>query len=281
MKIWEAIVYALVGGITELIPVSFPAHSAILQNVFHMTSLTTGEGPYIRAGICLGIVLALYMVFHDETKESKVLLRKMRSRDRRRRRSHNEDRGSHLRLLLLAFFALIPMLLSFLFMGKAESNGSLIHITIFFALNGILLFICTRGPVGKREAEDVTLYDSLLVGVLRMVSVFPGLSSVGTSLCVGRIRGMSPGFNFRFTYLLTMCIQGISVVFFLFRGIFLGSLSMGTVLSFLIAAAVSAVTAFFALLYFRNVIMKDKLKMFVYYCFDAAAIAFIIAIING
>jgi undecaprenyl pyrophosphate phosphatase UppP len=53
------------------------------------------------------------------------------------------------------------------------------------------------------------------------------------------------------------------------------------VLSFLIAVAVSAVSAFFALVYFKNVIMKDKLKMFVYYCFDAAAIAFIIAIING
>ncbi len=281
MKIWEVIVYALVGGITELIPVSFPAHSAILQNVFHMTSLATGEGPYIRAGICLGIVLALYMVFRDETKESKVLLRRMRNRNPRRRRVQDEDQGSRLRLILLVFFALIPMLFSFLFMGKAENNGSLIHITVFFVINGILLFICTWGPVGKREADDVTLYDSLLVGILRMASVFPGLSSVGTSLCVGRARGMSPGFNFLYTYMITLCFQVISCVFFLFRGIFLGSLSMGTVLSFVIAVAVSAVTAFFALLYFKNVVMKDKLKMFVYYCFDAAAIAFIIAIING
>ena len=281
MKIWEAIVYALVGGITELIPVSFPAHSAILQNVFHMTSLTTGEGPYIRAGICLGIVLALYMVFHDETKESRVLLRKMRRHNPRRRRTQNESQSSDLRVILLVFFGLIPMLFSFLFMGKAETNGSLIHITVFFVINGILLFACTRGPVGKREADDVTLYDSLLIGILRMLSVFPGLSSVGTSLCVGRARGMSSEFNFRFTYMITLCIQGISCVFFLFRGIFLGSLSMRTVLSFVISVAVSAVTAFFTLLYFKNVVMKDKLKMFVYYCFDAAAIAFIIAIING
>ncbi len=281
MKIWEVIVYALVGGIAELIPVSFPAHSAMLQNVFHMTSLTTGEGIYIRAGICLGIVLALYMVFRDETKESRVLLRKMRSGTSRRRRGQNEEQGSNLRVVLLVLFALIPMLFSFLFMGKAETSGSLIHITIFFVINGILLFVCSRGPVGKRDADDVTLYDSLLIGILRTVSVFPGLSSVGTSLCVGRARGMSPAFNFRFTYMLTLCIQGISSVYFIFRGIFLGAFSFGTVLSFLIAVAVSSVSAFFALLYFKNVIIKDKLKMFVYYCFDAAAIAFIIAIING
>ena len=281
MKLWEVIVYALVGGITELIPVSFPAHSAILQNVFHMTSLTAGEGHYIRAGICFGIVIALYMLFRDETKESQVLLRKMRARRSRHRRRQSETMGSNFRLILLVFFALIPMLFSFLFMGRAEASFGLIHITVFFAINGILLVACTRGPVGKREADHVTLYDSLLVGVLRMLSVFPGLSSVGTSLCVGRARGMSSEFNFRFTYMLTMCIQAICGVFFLFRGIFLGSLTIMTVLSFIIAIVVSAVTAFFTLLYFRNVVMKDKLKMFVYYCFDAAAIAFIIAIING
>ena len=281
MKIWEVIVYAIVGGITELIPVSFPAHSALLQNVFHMNSLTVGEGPYIRAGICLGIVLALYMVFRDETKESRVLLRQMRRRSSRRRINRTDDNGIQLRGVLLVFFALIPMLFSFLFMGRAETKCSLIHITLFFAVNGILLYVCTRGPVGRREQDDVTLYDSLLVGVLRMLSVFPGLSSVGTSLCVGRARGMSPGFNFRFTYMLTLSIQVISCVFFLFRGIFLGSMTFGTVLSFLIAVVVSSVTAFFALLYFRNVVLKDKLKIFVYYCFDAAAIAFIIAIING
>lgn len=280
MKIWEVIVYALVGGISELLPVSFSAHSTILEKVFHMSSLTTGEGIYIRAGICLGIVFALYMVFRDETKESRMLLRQMRSSNARRR-ARQQESHSGLRETLLVVFALIPMLFSLIFMGKAEANGNLIHITVFLVINGILLFVSTRGPVGKRGSEDVTLYDSLLVGVLRTVSVFPGLSSVGTSLCVGRIRGMSPAFNFRFTYMTTLCMQVICCLYFLVRGIAFGSFTFGTVLSFLIAVAVSAVSAFFALVYFKNVIMKDKLKMFVYYCFDAAAIAFIIAIING
>ncbi len=281
MKIWEVIVYAIVGGISELLPISFPAHSAILQNLFHMSSLISGDGPFIRAGICLGIMVALYMVFRDDTTESRVILRKMRNRSPRNHRSRTDHRESKLRLILLVFFALIPMLFSFIYIGKAEREFSLIHITVFFVINGILIFICSRGPVGKWEDEAATLYDSLMVGALRMVSVLPGLSSVGTSLCVGRARGMSPAFNIRFTYLTTLWFQAASCVFFLFRGIFLGNFYWQTILSFVIALTVSAVVAFFTLLYFRNMILKDKLKMFVYYCFDAAAIAFIIAIING
>lgn len=281
MKFWEVILYALVGGISELLPISFSGHSAMLQNVFHMSSLNAGDGFYVRAGICIGIIIALCMVFRNETRESKLILRKLRGRDTHRRRTSGQEQGIKIRVFLLSFFAFIPMLFSLIFMGKAENNGSLIHITIFFVLNGFLIFLCTRGPVGQRGDREVTLYDSLLIGVLRMLSVFPGLSSVGTSLCIGRARGMSQSFNIRFTYMLTMGFQLVGCVYYLFRGFIFGSFTGRSILSFILSIVISSVAAFFSMLYFKNVIMKDKLKMFVYYCFDAAAIAFIIAIING
>ncbi len=281
MKIWEAIIYAIVGGLTELLPISFSGHSILLQNTFHFSPLYSGDGPYVRAGISLGIIIALYMVLKGETRESRMVMEGMRNHHPHHRRARREEQALHTRVFLLTMIGVIPMLFSFIFLGKAEGIGNLTYITVFFVLNGLLILFCTRGTVGKRGAWDTYLYDTLLMGIFRMVSVFPGMSSVGTSLCIGRARGLNDDINIRFTYMMTLAFEVVSVLFYLFRGIFFGSFYGRTLISILIAVIISAIVAFLALITFRNMVMKNKLRSFMYYCFDAAAIAFIIAIING
>lgn len=281
MKIWEAIIYAIIGGITEILPISFSGHSILFENTFHLSPLYSGDGPFVRAGISVGIVIALYIIFHREAGESKQAFRTMGSGRASGRASRRDEESLKTRVLLLSVIGFIPMLFSLIFLGKAEGMSNLTSIAILFAINGLLILICTRGAVGKRGEREATLYDMILMGLLRMISVFPGLSSSGTSLCIGRARGLSNSFNIRITYMLTMAFQILSCVFYLIRGIFMGDFYGRTLLSFLVAVIFSAGAAFLALITFRNMVMKNKLKAFMYYCFDAAAIAFIIAIING
>lgn len=40
MKIWEALIYGLVAGLTGLLPVSFSGHAAVLQDAFALSPLT-------------------------------------------------------------------------------------------------------------------------------------------------------------------------------------------------------------------------------------------------
>ena len=281
LKIWEAMIYAFVGGITELLPISFSGHSILLQNMFHISSLFSDDGPFIRGGISIGIAIALYMVFQGDTRESTLIVQKSKGRNLRNRRVRREEEDLKSRVFLLTLIGFVPMLLSFLFLGKWESTGKLTMVTVFFCINGILIFLCTRGQPGKKGEREITLYDTLLMGLFRMLSVFPGLSSVSTSLCIGRARGLSDSVNIRITYMLTLGFQVISALFYIVRGIFVGSFYGRTILSFLIVIPIAAVVSFFALITFRNIVLKNKLRAFMYYCFDAAAIAFIVAIING
>lgn len=57
MKIWEALIYGLVAGLTGLLPVSFSGHAAVLQDAFALSPLTQGGGLYVRAAITLGSAL--------------------------------------------------------------------------------------------------------------------------------------------------------------------------------------------------------------------------------
>ena len=281
MKIWEAIIYAIIGGITKLMPISFSGHSILIQNTFHLSSLYNGDGLFVRAGISLGIFIALYMVFYKEAKEYKLIMRNLKNGDSRRRRVQREERELNTRFLLLTMIGFIPMLLSLIFLGKAEGINKLTYITAFFVLNGLVILLCTRRPAGKIDGWHTNLFDALWIALARIFAVFPGLSSVGASICIGRARGLDDTVNFRLTYMITLAFELVSVIYYLLRGFIVGSFYGRTILSFLIAVPVSTVASLLALVTMRNILAQNKLRSFMYYCFDAAAIAFIIAIING
>ncbi len=279
MKYWVMILYALVGGITELLPVSFPGHAVVLQKAFNIPSLLEGEGCYIRAAISLGTILAVYLSFYHEARDNRITLRGIR------RRRHNQrataDMQLKIRVNLLAVFALIPMLISLIFLRKAQSITNLTWVSGLFVVNTLVLILCTRGSVGEREERDITLFDALLIGLFRMFGIFPGLSGVCASVCIGRARGFSNRFNLKFTYLLTLMYEFGAFLFYLICAFRFGSFSGAMLLPCVMVAGISAVVGYFTLTYFRHMLMNHKLRSFTYYCIDAAAIAFIVAILNA
>lgn len=79
MKIWEALIYGLVAGLTGLLPVSFSGHAAVLQDAFALSPLTQGGGLYVRAAITLGLSAALVLAFPGELQLTCGELRAARS----------------------------------------------------------------------------------------------------------------------------------------------------------------------------------------------------------
>ena len=279
MKYWMTILYAIIGGITELLPVSFSGHTAIFRQCLNIPSLQEGEGAYIRAAIALGTILAIYFSFYHQARDKRMTLRRIRSRRSDQRTA--TDLQLKIRVKFLAVIALIPMLLSFIYLRKAEGITDLTWVAGLFLINTVLIALCTRGPAGDRAEKEVTLFDSLLIGIFRMVAIFPGLSSVGLSLCIGRARGFQDRFNLRFTYLLSLMYEIAAALYYLMIALRFGSFSAGLLLPCGIAFLISAVFGYFTLTYFRNLFMGNKMRSFTYYCIDAAAIAFIIAILNA
>ncbi len=279
MKIWEAILYAFFGGAAELLPISFAGHAALLQNAFNLSPLSEGGGYYVHAAICLGVMAAIFLSFRGETRTLKNEILLMTGLKRLRRGAH-PNRVLR-RSILLGFFALIPMLLSLIFTAKAERISGMALIALFFALNGALLFLCCRGTPGRKTEKNVLLSDTLLIGLTRCVSVFPGLSSVGSSMCIGRARGLSLRYNLRLAYLLTLVYQMALFLYRLIRAVAFGHFSAGIVPPVVLAALFSAVAGYLAIQYFRYLLQRQKLYAFSYYCWGAAMLALILLLINA
>ena len=64
---------------------------------------------------------------------------------------------------------LLPMLLSLIFTAAAERISRLSLVALFFAVNGLLIYLCSRGLPGRKDGRNVTIPDMLLLGVSRML----------------------------------------------------------------------------------------------------------------
>lgn len=279
MKIWEAILYGIFGGATELLPISFTGHYALLREVFDLTSLTTGGGYYIRLAISLSVIAAIVVSFRGEaTRLGREVL--CLTGLKRRRRNEVVDR-LYVRSVVIFSVALALMLLSLIFTAFAGRTNHLLLVAGFFTLNGLLIFGTSRGRFREKDEGNVLVSDAFFLGLGRMLSVFPGLSSLSTSLFVGKLRGIHADYNFRLAYMLTLAFQVLSLIYHLIRAIVYGSFTPGLLLPFAIVLVTGTAAGYLAIQYFRYLVQRKNMAFFAYYCWDAAAIALVISLINA
>ena len=248
MKIWEALIYGLVAGLTGLLPVSFSGHAAVLQDAFALSplmQLTCGE------------------------------LARRPQRGKRARQPSPRRRA-----VLMGLLALPIGLLSLIWCAAAERITRLSLIAAFFCLNGLILFAAGR-PGGQKDARALMLPDALLAGATRLAAVLPGLSPLGLTLAVCRLRDLRMDFALRFTAMLTLGFSLCEFVYRLLRAVVVGAFSASLWLPMLVALVASTVAGYFALQYLKYLLHREKLRVFSYYCWDAAVIALILALINA
>ena len=279
MKLWEAVIYALFGGFSELLPISFAGHAAILRSAFNLTSLAESDGYYIHAAISLGVILAIALALRPETQALKNECLTMMGL-RRLRRGERADFPLR-RSIVLGLIALLPMLASLIFLSSAEEISHLVLVAAFFLLNGGLIFLCCRGAVGQKDEKYAMISDGFLIGLMRALTIFPGLSSFGASICIGRVRGFSMRYNLRFGYLLTLVFHVVLFFYRLIRAFCFGSFFWMTLPACLLAVVCTTVTGYLAIQYFRYLLERYKLNVFAYYCWGAAAILLFISLINS
>lgn len=279
MKIWEAILYGIFGGATTLLPVSFSGHYELLRSAFGLSSLAEGSGYYIHLSICIGVILAVTLAFRTESRTLGRELLKITGLKKRGRR----ERVDRLRVrsILLGSFALLPMLSSLLFKAWTAHIGSLVYVAFFFALNGLVIFLCFRTGEGRKDERGVLLSDMFLIGLSRILAILPGFSSVGMSISIGRMRGFSSGYNVRVTYMLTLAFEVAALIYHLICALAYGSFTFAVFLPMLIVAFFATVTGYFAIQYFRYLLQRRKVNLFACYCWEAAVITLILALINS
>ena len=196
----EAILLAIIQGITEFLPISSSAHLILLsefmgssQNLFYDVSLHLGT----LIAVCLYFRSELMEIVHSFFKYKSFLKNQLFNQ---------------------LFLACIPTLvLGFMFVEIIDSylRTSLI-IAMTTILFGILLFLSTLKKSYKTDIKDLSMSDALLIGVAQSLALIPGTSRSGITITAGLFLGLDNKTASKFSFLMAIPTIGAIAIYQLY-----------------------------------------------------------------
>lgn len=277
MTFFQAIFFAIVQGVSELFPVSSLGHAVILPALlgWHLDQDAPQFLPFLVV-LHLGTATALLIYFWQEWWR---LLRAILGQ------GDEVAAGRHLVTLLIVGTA-PAVILGFIFEHRLRHLfGSPVAAACFLIINGFVLFAGERlrrralRVYDRRELEEASWRDALIVGVWQTLAFLPGISRSGATIVGGLLVGLRHEGAARFSFLLaTPVIIGAAVIEIPklrhLPSAGGAAVSGGTLW---IAGIVAGITAYastaFLLRHFRRHEEDPALDPFAYYCWAVGALA--------
>ncbi|PTL40425.1 undecaprenyl-diphosphate phosphatase [Alkalicoccus saliphilus] len=265
MSLLEAIIFGIVQGLSEFLPISSTAHIVITQLVFGYSF------PGLAFEIFLHIASVFAVVFYfwkDVWNVTGGFLRFILKRKK-------EDRLMFFFGLYIIIATVITGGLGYVFsdaVGDGMKSPAIIAGAL--TLTGFaLIFIERFHKTGSRTPENMNSLDAVIIGLGQTLAVLPGISRSGSTLVVSLLRGLDRETAVRYSFLLAIpVILGSTVL-----GIndvspemmhYIGPVNL--IVSFIVTFFFSVI----GIVWLIDFLKKSKLIYFAAYCFALAAFVF-------
>lgn len=275
LNLFQSILYGLFSGLAEILPVSAPAHRAILMKLFGQS----GDSPLLSLMVHIAILAGLYYSCHTQ------ILRLLRAQKLaaipKRRRKRPLDTNSLMDIRVLRS-TLIPIILGFVLYPKVSSWGTnLLILGLLLLVNGVILYIPPYMPGSNKKSGTMSRLDGFLMGLGGGLSVLPGISSIGTSTSIASVCGVDRQYALNTALLMNIAVT-VGFIVFDIVALFtagVGSVTFGFLFGCILAAAAAFGGVYLAVKAMRALAVNIGFSGFAYYSWGAALLAMILYII--
>jgi undecaprenyl-diphosphatase len=202
MPLYQAIVLAIVQGLTEFLPVSSTAHLWLVPWIFKWDDPGLTFDVALHAGTLVAVLLYFWRYWVDMI----MMLLGMNKADTSRSNDGTMALiGENRQLFWFLVIATIPGgIAGFLFEKAADEKlRSPFIIGPALIVVGLLMWLGERVGSESHNLGQVSLVDSIAVGVAQAFAVIPGVSRSGSTMTAGLFRGMTRETAARFSFLLS------------------------------------------------------------------------------
>jgi undecaprenyl-diphosphatase len=274
IDLFQALVLAVVQGITELFPVSSLGHAVILPHLFRWSIDQKSETflPFLVA-LHVGTALALLIYFW---RDWWILLSSLLPGDG----TQAEGKAEARRVLMLLVLGTIPAgLLGLIFRSRLSTLFADFHVAaIFLILNGVLLAAgeFLRRRAGSMQLASLKPWQAFAIGTSQAIALLPGFSRSGATMVGGLLVGLEHQAAARFSFLLATPIilaAGVLEVPKLLQPANRAALP-AAVLGGIVAGVLAYLSTVFLMRYFKQQEVNALLP-FAVYCVLLGAVALI------
>ncbi len=254
MTLFQAIVLAVVQGLTEFLPISSTAHLILVPWLFGWQDPGLTYDVALHAGTLLAVLLYFIRTWWEMVL---ALLGRAPTRP---------EAGSG-RLLGLIALGTVPAGLAGYFLEPYAETVFRAPALVAMALIAVavLMWVADRRPALTRTVSGLTLADTLTIGVAQAVAIVPGTSRAGITIAAGLFRNLSREGAARFSFMLATPIIGGATLKKAVEVWGVGFPPGLTVTDFVVGVVVSAVVGYAAIAFLLRYLQVRTLKIFVAY----------------
>ena len=254
MEYLEYILYGLIQGLTEFIPVSSTAHLKVVSILLGIED----PGSSLSAIIQLGSVLALVWYFRNDIYQLK-------------RESSKKifDYFFHQKLIRSILIGTIPIILfggaiklfmPYFFDNILRSNLSIAIVSLLMAM---FMYIADKSKKGSINFKNYNFSDSFTIGFSQAFAIFPGVSRSGVTISTALVLGWERSDAAKFSFILgipAICLAALVEFISSFN-----ELNSFNFFPLIVGLTTTFVSSLFAIDFLLKYYSSNGLKLFIIY----------------
>ena len=254
MELIKAIILGAVQGLTEFLPVSSSGHLVIGSELLHFQE----QGVVFDVCLHLGTLLSVFLVFRTE------LIAMVKAPFQYFSGSTDPDVRRFFFWDVYVILATLPaVVVGLFFKNYVEAFfGSTVIAYCMLVITGSIMILTQYVP---ERTQSLNWWKSTLVGCAQALAIMPGLSRSGSTIFAGMLLGIPRETIARFSFIMSIpAIVGAAVL--QMSDFFQNPPTSDTATSLIAGMVMSAVAGYLAIKLLLDVIRKNRLHWFGYYC---------------
>jgi len=261
MDILQAIIYGIIQGLGEFLPISSTAHITLIPWLFGWKD----PGLAFDIALHMGTLLAVVIFFwKDWIKLIKAGFTDIKSKDGR--------------LFWYIMLACIPGgIFGLLFEDQIETTfRNPLLIGVMLIVMGFVIYVADKYSKSEIVLKDISFKRSFLIGVSQAIAMIPGVSRSGITMATGRALSIKREDAARFTFLLSTPFIFLSGVY---KAKDLISVSIDIV-PFIIAIVMAGIVGALSIKFILEYLKRKGFGIFAVYRFILGTIVIIVSLIR-
>ena len=250
------IIFAIVQGISEFLPISSSAHLIILRDILKIGNNIINKDIALTFDISLhlGTLIAIFIMFRKE------FFSLIKSAIKIKEKNDNK------KLFLNIIVATIPAaLIGILFEDYIDNfiRQKYLIIAISLIIMGIIIYFVDITHKEIKNIYDLTFKDALIIGISQSFALIPGFSRSGTTIASSRILNIDKESSAKFSFFLSFPIILGAVVLQLLKIDYI--ILFENLWIFSLGILVSFITGIICIKAFISYLKNNNFKIFMYY----------------
>jgi len=263
LNLFEAILLGIIQGLTEFLPISSTGHLTVVGKLMNLVSADHPEQwTAFIALIQLGTLLAVLIYFW---KDIISIIRDFFQDNLIKRVKYSEQKINS-KLGWLIIIGTIPVVIIGLAFKDAIEGAltkNLYVIAASLIILALILALAEKIAKFKKDLENITILDSIIIGFAQALALIPGSSRSGTTITAGLFVGLKRDSAARFSFLLSIPAVFASGVLQLYEAVRFVDQSMAVNIN--VATIVSGISGYLAIDFLLKYLKKNSTFIFIYY----------------